>query len=382
MGAMIKRKLYGLLRYIASVLPVGNVILFESLNDYDGNSGAVYQYLVQNGYHKKFRMVWAARDLSRIPDDGCCDKIVCLGKSIKNLYYENRAKIVFFDNRMPVSRKRKNAMYIYLTHGCPHLKNIKGIINLEDICDRCLCPSSALSDFVSEQYGIDKSKLFFAGLPRNDILFRNVESVFLNLSDRTYDKIILWMPTFRKFKYEVNGMERNDSSATYYLGLPTINDVAQLDKIEETLKQNNCCLIIKFHPGAKDEATEHLRYDNIIFLKASELDNDKVYSLFKETDALISDYSSVVFDYMLLNKPIGYIIEDMNSYKLGFAFEDILENMPGHHIDDFDGLLQFIEDIAYEQDPYCERRIRICDEYQQFKDANNAKRIVEEFVKV
>lgn len=375
------KKLYGFFRYCAMIIPVGNVVMFESLNDYDGNARAVYDYLVQNGYSKKYKFVWAARNLENIPNDGFCDKIVCLGRGVKNLFYENRARYVFFDNRMPVARKRKKATYVYLTHGCPFLKNPKGIIVIDNLCDKCLCTSINLQDFVSEYYTVRKDKIIFAGLPRNDIFFQPVGNEFEKISNRKFSKKFIWMPTFRQFKYLVNGQERNDSENSYFLGLPIISSASELQELNEYLKKNDSCLIIKFHPGAKLELEECYEYENIFFVKPDEIkykDLD-VYGLFKETDMLISDYSSVVFDYMLLNKPIGYIIDDIDGYKLGFAFQNILEQMPGHHINNFEELLKCFDDVVNEKDIYGEWRRALCDKYQQFQDGNNAERIAKMF---
>ena len=91
----------------------------------------------------------------------------------------------------------------------------------------------------------------FAGLPRNDIFFQPVGNEFEKISDRKFSKKFIWMPTFRQFKYLVKGQERNDSENFYFLGLPTIGSASELQELNEYLKKNDSCLIIKFHPGAK-----------------------------------------------------------------------------------------------------------------------------------
>lgn len=57
----------------------------------------------------------------------------------------------------------------------------------------------------------------------------------------------------------------------------------------------------------------------------------KLYELIGISDGLLSDYSSVAVDYLLLDRPLGYVLADYNIYKekRGFVFEDPLEYMPG-----------------------------------------------------
>ena len=60
----------------------------------------------------------------------------------------------------------------------------------------------------------------------------------------------------------------------------------------------------------------------------------QLYELIGISDALISDYSSVAVDYLLLDRPLGYVLADYEIYreKRGFVFEDPLEYMPGEKI--------------------------------------------------
>ena len=70
---MIKKFLkfiYGALRQLASLIPVGNVILFEASYDYGGNAGAVYSYLKNHEYSKKYKLVWVSKNKSAFKKDG------------------------------------------------------------------------------------------------------------------------------------------------------------------------------------------------------------------------------------------------------------------------------------------------------------------------
>ena len=86
-----------------------------------------------------------------------------------------------------------------------------------------------------------------------------------------------------------------------------------------------------------------------------------LYSLLHYSDALISDYSSVSVDYMLLNIPIAYCLTDYEDYqdKRGFVFKNPLEYMPGNHIYSFEDLMEFLVSVAKGNDLYATDRERL-----------------------
>ena len=228
---------------------------------------------------------------------------------------------------------------------------------------------------MSEQFNVDEKKIFVSGLPRNDV-FATQNDDLNRLRGSHYSKTIIWMPTFRKFKYS----ERNDSNINYFLGLPLIHSPQDLNTVNEILKKLNICLIIKFHPGAFEENTDELYFSNIIFLTPTGMKEkgiDDIYKIFNQTDAMISDYSSVVFDYMLLDKPIGFIFDDINEYKLGFCVNDPKEYYSGPYLYNLEDLIQFVTNVSNGIDDYKEKRNRINDFLHEYKDFDNAKRIMD-----
>lgn len=372
---------YTLVRYFFKIiLPVKNVIIFESLTDFDGSSYEIFNYLKNNEEYKKYTLVWAIRnDINNYRDGNKVKFIKLNGHSIKNLLYENMAKYVFYENYCPITLKKKETKIIYLSHGVPPLKNVKGIINVGDKCDYCICTSNEMKKVVSEQFSVNEEKIFVSGLPRNDLLFeKNDELKKLNIQN--FNKIFIWMPTFRKLKYSEEYI-RVDSQKEYFLGLPLIESSKDLKELDCFLAKMNMFLIIKIHPGALNENDEKSDYSNIRIITTEEMKfkDINLYKLFSQTDALISDYSSVTFDYMLLDKPLAYIIDDLNEYKLGFAHDNVLEYMPGHHIKNLEELKKFMEDIYLKKDLYKKERNLVRKRVQDFSN-NNTKRIVEFFI--
>src|SRR5699024_7131322 len=125
-----------------------------------------------------------------------------------------------------------------------------------------------------------------------------------------------------------------------------------------------------------DKEKSHIKIiDNNLLNKR----NIEIYSLFNEVDALLTDYSSVYFDFLLTLKPIGFTIDDFKSYKghRGFIVDDPLTIMPGAKITNFKALKQFVMDINENRDSYYKERIKINNLVNKYQDGNSTKRMVE-----
>lgn len=97
-------------------------------------------------------------------------------------------------------------------------------------------------------------------------------------------------------------------------------------------------------------------------------------------DILITDYSSVMFDYSLLNKPMLFYTYDYDNYKnkLRGMYVDFEEEAPGPLIEDTETLVKEIQDIATFSKKYQERIIRFQEKYNQFDDGRASEKIVNE----
>lgn len=126
-------------------------------------------------------------------------------------------------------------------------------------------------------------------------------------------------------------------------------------------------------------------YTNIIFINNEDLKKEDIelYSILHYTDALISDYSSISVDYMLLNKPIAYSLDDFKQYNnsRGFVFENPLEYMSGHHLYNMDDLLSFLEDVCSGRDIYVDKRALIMSEFHNLSD-NYCKTVWDQILEI
>ena len=145
---------------------------------------------------------------------------------------------------------------------------------------------------------------------------------------------------------------------------------------------HNIVLVIKLHPFQDKEAVHCDGLSNIVLL-----DNDilakqdiQINQLLSMADVLISDYSSTAVDYVLLNKPMGFIVDDMEDYahSRGFIFDDILEWLPGKCIFDRDDFENFIEQIICNEDGERDKRQKLCAVLHKNSDAKSCQRIVEQ----
>lgn len=187
--------------------------------------------------------------------------------------------------------------------------------------------------------------------------------------------MILWMPTFRKG----GGYHRNDSRKEQKLGIPLIETQEQYLKLNNYLADNDVFLIIKIHPKQDLENLKIKDESNIKVLtgetvKKLEIDN---YALMKCADALISDYSGAAYEYLQLDRPIGYVLDDVNDYIAGFVVEDIHTLIAGAEIYNFEQLESFIVNVVSENDSFKERREKIRNYIYEYHDANSSKRLAE-----
>jgi CDP-glycerol glycerophosphotransferase (TagB/SpsB family) len=102
-----------------------------------------------------------------------------------------------------------------------------------------------------------------------------------------------------------------------------------------------------------------------------------LYQLIAETDALITDYSSVAFDYLLLDRPIGYTLDDFDEYTPGFVVENPLDYMPGKKIWSTEDFLEFMSDMANGNDIFADQREKLRNYIHTYQDNRNSARLLD-----
>ena len=370
----MKKIIFYIIYLVNRILKKRNYLLFTSTPNYSDNSLAVYEFLYKV-YKNDFKFIWLFENKKEINLD---KKIVYVKRhSLKGLYYFFRSKYIFHTHGLYLNATTKQQIVFSLWHGMP-LKRIQYLFpkDLTNIANRKLninitiATSDLMAEIVSRCFNCDISKVKVVGLPRNDYLFDKLK--FKNIPED--QKVIVWMPTYR------DGINRKEG-VQYEFGLPIVNS-KNYSEINEWCSKNNICIIIKFHPYQKiNNILSGL--SNIKIVSEDIVDEKKhFYSYLGSADALITDYSSVYIDYLSIDKPIGFILEDYAKYKddRGFVFDNPIEYMPGVHIYNIEELKNFIEEIAHNIDSSKNLRNTMGIKLNKFRDNKNTKRFVTEIL--
>lgn len=356
--------------------PLQDIIVIESHNDFDCNGGAFYDFLIENEYNKKYKIVWLLKHpdkkTKKLPPNVEC--VSMFKPSIKKDYYNVIAKYFTSDN-YNLKKQRLEQKFYYFSHGCGGLKNVKGKIIIQDDFDYVLFQSEKYAPIQSEQYSLKypSKRIVCLGYPTHDVMYKADGNEINKVVSKKYDKVIIWMPTFRRG----GGIGRNDSLIEQPLGIPLLRKLDQYVLLNNYLKKRNSFLIIKIHPMQDLTNLKIKNMSNISVLTGEEVKQKHIdnYRLLPCTDAMISDYSGIAYEYLQLDKPIAYVLDDMNEYKLGFVTEDIDSLLAGEKIFSFEDFLGFIDDVVNEDDKYKVKREQIRDYIYKYHDGKSCERI-------
>lgn len=353
-------------------------IIIESHNDFDCNGGAFYNFLIQNGYNKKYRIIWLLKHPERkpkvLPENVECYPL--FKPSIKKDYYNVIGKYFTSDCYIP-QKYHIDQRFIYFSHGCGGLKKTVGLTNIPDYVDYIIMQSESYAPIQAEQFSLSfpNKRIVYLGFPTDDTMHNADGREIKKVTNKVYRKTIIWMPTFRKG----GGVGRNDSNKEQPLGIPLLNSLTEYTQLNNRLKENDSLLIIKIHPMQDLSNLKIKSMSNITVLTGDDVKNKNIdnYRLLPCTDAMISDYSGVAYEYLKLDKPIAYVLEDMKDYKLGFVVEDINSLLAGPKIYRFEDLLGFVDDVVSGNDKYENKRHQVRDFIYKYCDGNSCQRIAD-----
>lgn len=360
------------------------LILFESEGDLADNSYALYDYMKKNGYFDKYRAVWIVNKDEPLINYSSYETILkwTHGVSLRRLYLLATCKYSICDHTNVLSnyKIRKNQVIVNLFHGCT-FKRTKGGARIANTEKFMPVTGDFWKSIMAEFVRCDRCKVISLGYPRNDYFFsNNNEKIALweeSYSLRKYSKTILWMPTFRK-------STSTNLSEDYYkgeTGLPIIEVKDSLGDLNELLKKLNVILIIKVHHLQLEYQAFKGLYSNIQIIKDSQLIQFglQLYQMVSLADVLITDYSSISNDFMLLDRPMIFTLNDYDEYRCsrGFAVDDPAQYYPGHHVFNKNDLFKAIEAVCNGEDPYKTTRRELLPVMHKFQDGNSSKRIIE-----
>ena len=298
--------------YIFNCLPIkkNKVFLFSYYgSQYGCNPKYIADYMVNNDPHKKFDVVWAFNNYGPRRNLGNVRRVKTM--SLKYFYELCTAKVVITNYRTTdLFVKRKKQYYIQTWHSSLRLKQIekdaeyalpRSYVQMAKNdslkCDLLLSGCKFSTDIFKRAFWYG-GEIFEHGTPRNDLLLlgnpNKREEVLKKLMISPSSKVLLYAPTFRKD----HGLE------FYDLNYP---------KLVEELKRKfggEWVVLVKLHPHLESKANQIVYGENVINVTSY----DDIQELLLSADILISDYSSLIFDFSITNRPCFLYIPDLVEY--------------------------------------------------------------------
>lgn len=344
------------------------ILIYSNLGLRD-NAKSMLDYLVSHRYNEKYKITVSCEGHKRYKK--YAPKNVRFVGGLGGLRAFLRSRYMFYSfGKFPIMPSPQQTV-VNLWHGMP-LKTVgkleKGA-NFDGRCyfDLTVATSPMFSEIMQKCFCCRGEQVLCVGQPRDDKLYRHGSSC---------KKLILWLPTYRTSAKLGSANSHFESE----LGLPLIDSEQKLRRIDHVLTALGCKLIVKPHP-MQDVSAMPQWMKSIIFVSERILEhkNTDVFELMCESCGLITDYSSVAFDYMLLDRPIGYTLEDLSEYERerGFTVADPLGLMAGEHITDFEGLERFIRSCAACKDPHRQRRRKVNELVNSAQNGRACERILD-----
>ena len=362
---LILEQLIKALRLIIS--PKKNLLLYHSFPDFSDNCFSFFCYVVNN--HNHYKNVWLVNTNEKSEFKKTVKKYtastnfkIYKKKSLFGLYYYCRSKYHFHThgifNNINLSKKQVN---VNLWHGMP-LKKIGHLDNNKIVpkSNYTIATSKLFQDIMGKAFALGLDNVLISGQPRNDFIFDKTYSLLdlINKHKSDFDKVALWMPTYRKSKI---GDVRIDGE------LDKLNDFLDetyLSELNNFFKRIKSVCFIKLHPMDYMDVNDFNKYSNLYFLNNTHFQEKGIslYSILNNTDLLLTDFSSIYIDYLLLNKPIAFLVSDFSEYSnsRGFVFDTPKKYMPGEIINQRESLIPFLEEIFMKkEDTHLENRLKV-----------------------
>lgn len=290
---------------------------------FDSNSKFLFLYFLEN--HKEYTVKFV------INDDDLRAKLI---QKYGNHFIDTRTKegkniavkagvwvVSWLDLPLGGLFLKFRRLVVHLGHGTP----LKGLGILEKdgklikklyykLNNTNITYSLASSDFlqtiISKCMGLPKSKILVQGQPRTDALF-NVKENIPEITDEYIN--VIYAPTWRQHS-QVKLFPFSDFNS---------------EELGDFLKKNKIRIFVRFHPAYEESIPEEiLKIKNISLFSAKKY--LEVMDYINNFDALITDYSSIYLDYMLLERPLIFIPYDLEEYENSVGFTmDYNQNTPG-----------------------------------------------------
>ena len=288
------------------------LILFCSYEgkSFDDSPKSIFEGMKNDYRFCNYTFVWALIDINKYDINNAIK--VKFGSILYDYY---RVKAICYITNMRIKScgyRMKSKFYLNTWHGIP-IKKISGYVDDYSSCDILCAQGPYDASVLSKALNVDKNNVLICGLPRNDILVNYNTQIKIDIRKRLKlpenKRIILYCPTWRDYEYDDKHQYIN-TSIDFHKWLKIIgNDYIVLYRAHNMI---NHTAGIEFNDFVFDYSEYSCLSDLMII-----------------SDILISDYSSIFFDYSILKKPMLCYAYDYNKYEArrGLIL-DILNELP------------------------------------------------------
>jgi CDP-glycerol glycerophosphotransferase (TagB/SpsB family) len=214
-------------------------------------------------------------------------------------------------------------------------------------------------------FNIDMNHVWVSGLPRNDyLLSASKDEALIEKHPYLNQKVMLYAPTWREETQSAEFFPFKDF------------DSEQLDAF---LEKEQAFILLRGHKEDIKRADELSRFDVSKMKRVIKADQDlfpDVYELLPYVDVLLTDYSSIWIDYLLLDRPIVFIPYDLEEYKeTKGLFLDFEKNTPGYKANSYKEFETQIETYLNKPQEHAVWRKDIRDMYHTHQDGESSQRV-------
>lgn len=384
-----------ILRYFYSFRPISdNLVIFESYNGrgYSDSPKAIYETMLGDSQYANYRFVWVFRKpsaytwLSENPR-------TTLVKYRSPRYYKTYASAKYWVTNAMIPLqvgKRPGQVMLQCWHGTPLkrlrndiIENTKNAMNtLDDFrrknnldtirYDYLISPSLYASEKFTSAFALNElgkqDIIIETGYPRNDFLrnhtAEDVSMVKKNLGIPLDKKVLLYAPTWRD--------DQHDDEQGYVYQSPI-----DFDYLREQIGDKYVILFrTHYLIGNRFDFSP---YEGFVY-NVSQIDD--VNELYIISDVLMTDYSSVFFDYANLNRPMIFYMYDRDHYEqqLRGFYLDISE-LPGDIITSERELAPILGDLPAYQQKHAAGYKGFAEKFVYMDDGNSAARVINKVFK-
>ncbi|CAJ1229355.1 bifunctional glycosyltransferase family 2 protein/CDP-glycerol:glycerophosphate glycerophosphotransferase [Lactiplantibacillus xiangfangensis] len=359
-------------------------IFYESFlgRNYSDSPKAIYEYL-QRTYPGKFHHVWIMNKGVE-PNPGHNPNTTVVKRfGWRYMYYLATSKFQVINMRQPKwFIKRPGTKFLSTWHGTP-LKHL--VFDMDNVAsanplykeifyhqsrqwDNLIAANQFSVDVFEHAFMYPTDRMLKSGYPRNDILnapdkAERTRAIKEKLGIPLDKKIILYAPTWRDDDYYGVG----DYKFTLKL------DIARLRRE----LGDDYVLVLRTHYFI----TEHLDttdFGDFVYNESSYSDISELYLI---SDVLITDYSSVFFDYAILKRPILYFVYDYEKYGsvLRGFYLNMEKDLPGPLLKTNDDVLAALHDLPALNREYADAYRKFSERFNAWEDGHASERVVNDF---